>query len=211
MNMKNFETTFEEFNDLVNAGFLLHGHICPAMPLGIRAGLEALWQLGVKRSKNKELGVIIDNGPAHAALCFADGVQMATGCTFGKNNIIRTNKGKNNFILIDRNQNKAVSLKLKHPFLERVMSSPFVQKRKQGVQPYDIDEKIPLTAIQNMLNTPKEEMFSISSIIDSNFPESKGSFNIYKCEKCHDPVFEPGIRIVDDRHLCIDCSGYNSK
>ena len=55
--IKEFETDIEQFNELVNVGFVLHGHVCPAMPLGIRAGLVALKRLNVGRSKNKELRI----------------------------------------------------------------------------------------------------------------------------------------------------------
>ena len=44
-------------------------------------------QLGVARAQNKELLAIVELGDDHCAHCFADGVQMITGCTFGKGNI----------------------------------------------------------------------------------------------------------------------------
>ncbi len=39
-------------------GFNFHGHRCPAMPLGLRAGLKAMETLAVQRSEDKELYVI---------------------------------------------------------------------------------------------------------------------------------------------------------
>ncbi len=83
-----FQIDLENYNELINAGFILHGHVCPAMPLGIRAALEALNTLGVDRAQNKELHVIMENGPSHAALCFSEGVQVGTSATFGKGEII---------------------------------------------------------------------------------------------------------------------------
>jgi len=64
--------------------FEFHGHKCPAMPIGYRAGLAAMKQLGVERASNKELFMVCENGPAHATACFLDGVMAATGCTYGK-------------------------------------------------------------------------------------------------------------------------------
>jgi len=63
--------------------FEFHGHKCPAMPIGYRAGLAAMKQLGVERASNKELFMVCENGPAHATACFLDGVMAATGCTYG--------------------------------------------------------------------------------------------------------------------------------
>lgn len=72
---------------LLEIGIALHGHKCPAMPSGIRVGLAAMKALGVERASNKELYCICETGYAHATMCFVDGVQVATGCTFGKSNI----------------------------------------------------------------------------------------------------------------------------
>jgi len=80
--------------ELLKIGITFHGYKCPAMPLGMRAGLAALKELAVDRASNKELYCYCETGPAHAAACFVDGVQTATGCTFGKGNIEKLNYGK---------------------------------------------------------------------------------------------------------------------
>ncbi len=76
----NLQETFE-------VGLKFHGHKCPAMLIGLRAGLAAMQALGVERSKDKELFVRAETGKGHAASYFLDGVMMATGCTYGKSNI----------------------------------------------------------------------------------------------------------------------------
>ena len=77
----------DELNELFEEGMKFHGHKCPAMPMGLRAGLVAMKVLGVERSKDKELKVIAETGKGHAAGCFLDGIMVATGCTYGKSNI----------------------------------------------------------------------------------------------------------------------------
>ena len=205
---KEFETDIEQFNELVNVGFILHGHICPAMPLGIRAGLVALKKLEVGRSKNKELKLEVENGPSHAALCFSEGLQVATSCTFGKGNAIRTNEGKNAFTLIDMRTNKGVRVSLQYSFFDKMLKSAFVQKRKAGIEPYDIDETLPLTAIQNMLKAPDKNIFSVSEIFEVSTKKKAGTFSYGQCEDCKEPVFESGLRKKGDKLLCQKCSGY---
>lgn len=205
---KEFETDIAQFNELVNVGFVLHGHVCPAMPLGIRAGLVAMKKLGVSRSKNKELRMQVENGPAHAALCFSEGLQVATSCTFGKGNAIRTNESKNAFTLIDTRTNKAVRLSLKYSFFDKMLNSEFVQKRKAGIEPYDIDESLPITAIQNMLKAPDENIFSISEVFEVPEMKKAGTFSYGQCEECKEPVFESGLRKKGDKLHCQKCSGY---
>ena len=39
--------------DYLEVGLRFHGHKCPAMPLGLRAGLAAMKALGVERSQDK--------------------------------------------------------------------------------------------------------------------------------------------------------------
>lgn len=208
LDKKEFETDIEQFNELVNVGFTLHGHICPAMPLGLRAGLVALKKLQVGRSRNKELRMLVENGPSHAALCFSEGLQVATSCTFGKGNATRTNESKNAFTLIDTKTNKAVRVSLKYEFFDKMLNSEFVLKRKDGIEPYDIDESLPLTAIQNMLKAPDEKIFTISDVIDVPATKKSGTFSYRQCEECKEPVFESGLRKKGDKLLCQRCSGY---
>ncbi len=69
-----------ELQNLFDIGLRFHGHKCPAMPMGLRAGLAALKVLGVERAQNKELMVQSETGKGHAAGCFLDGIMTATGC-----------------------------------------------------------------------------------------------------------------------------------
>ena len=73
-----------EAKDFYDHGLALHGHKCPAMPMGLRVGAAALNALGVERAADGQLLALVELGEDHCATCFADGVQMVTGCTFGK-------------------------------------------------------------------------------------------------------------------------------
>ena len=201
-----FETNLIDFNELVNAGFILHGHVCPAMPLGIRAALEAMNKLGVERARNKELHVLMENGPSHAALCFSEGVQVGTSATFGKGEIARTNEGKNAFTLIEKQTGKSIRITIKWEFFEKMMSSDFVIKRKEGIEPYNIDQKLPLSMIQNMLKAPAEAIFSFGEIKQVSPILKKGTFNYHQCTLCQEPVYESGIRIQNGHYVCVACS-----
>ena len=79
-----------------------HGHKCWASTVGVRAGLAALRALGVERSPGTQLYGIIEIGDEHAAMCFGDGIQYTTGCTFGKGNIRKQAYGKLAITLIEK-------------------------------------------------------------------------------------------------------------
>ena len=92
----------------LESGLEFHGHKCPAMPLGLRAAETAMNKLGVERTGAKDLLAILELGEDHCAHCYADGVQMMTGCTFGKGNIRQLGFGKFGLTLVDRKLGRAV-------------------------------------------------------------------------------------------------------
>lgn len=94
--------------DLLDAALKLHGHRCPAMPMGLRAGSTALEALGAERARDGQLMALVELGDEHCATCFTDGVQMATGCTFGKGNIRKLDYGKFGLTLIDKKNTRSV-------------------------------------------------------------------------------------------------------
>ena len=108
---------------LLKNGIEFHGHKCPAMPMGMRAGLAALERLGVERASNKELYCYLETGPSHAMACFGDGVQVATGCTFGKGNVEKLNYGKIAFTLVDTKNKRSVMVCLNPEFHAKALSS----------------------------------------------------------------------------------------
>ena len=53
------------FEEILETGLKFHGHKCPAMPMGLKAGLAAMRALGVERAQDKELSVISETGKSH--------------------------------------------------------------------------------------------------------------------------------------------------
>ena len=105
-----------DFDEILDLGLKFHGHRCPAMPMGLKAGLAAMKVLGVKRAQDKELYVKAETGKGHAAGCFLDGIMTATGCTYGKSNIEKLYYNKMAFTLIDQQSGRSVRVSLKRGF-----------------------------------------------------------------------------------------------
>ncbi len=195
-----------EMQELLELGIKLHGHKCPAMPLGIRAGLAALRKLSVERAANKELFCLCETGSAHATMCFVDGVQVATSCTLGKSNLKKLEYSKNALTLIDLKRKKAVRVALNPAFQKKGLQSEFVKLRSQGIELQDIPAEITDPLIENIMIQPDEVLFKISEIFDCNFQTEKGTFEWDECEECGEIVFAPGIRIKKGRKLCLPCA-----
>ena len=111
--------------EYLEAGLNLHGHKCPAMPLGLRAGAAAMTRLGVERSKDKDLSAIVELGDDHCSHCFADGIQTVTGCTFGKGNLRKMAYGKFGVTLVDRKSGQAIRVVPQAEAQARMKETPF--------------------------------------------------------------------------------------
>ena len=141
-------------SELYRAALLMHGHRRPAMPLGLRAGLAALEALGVDRSRNGELRALVEIDRSHCGTCFADGIQMSTGCTFGKGNIDRLGYGKFAVTVIDNRGARSVRVVARPEVIQRSQESEFIAERRKWVPACQIDPRLSEDLIQRTLTDP---------------------------------------------------------
>jgi len=185
-----------------------HGHRCWASVAGVRAGLAALRELGVKRSGGRQLHAFIEIGEDHGGMCFGDGVQYATGCTLGKGNMEKTPYGKLAVTLIERVSNRAIRVSYKPTLQKRIGESAFMVKRGQGIEPDDIPEAEQLELVDLMWNAPESDVLTIDKTFQFDrdwMPEIMG---FVPCAACHELTARAYLRVVGDKHVCIPCSGY---
>ena len=197
----------KELKDYFEMALKFHGHKCPAMPMGLRAGLAAMKVLGVERAKDKELVVESETGEGHAAGCFVDGIMAATGSTYGKGNITKLHYNKMAFTLIDARTGKAVRVSLKPEFFEKALSSPFVQKRKEGVLPQDVPPEITGPQVERILNLPEQDFLMVSEVFKREVKKGLTSFEVKRCARCGEAAFTNKLKAGHDgRLLCVPCS-----
>lgn len=70
---------------LLGSGVDFHGHLGPYLVLGLRMGRHAVRKLRPKRLHEMSATVWTRNMPPQS--CVLDGIQVSSGCTFGKRNI----------------------------------------------------------------------------------------------------------------------------
>jgi len=199
----------EDLRVLFELGTKFHGHKCPAMPMGLRAGLAAMKALEVERAQDKELFVVAETGKGHAAGCFVDGIMTATGCTYGKSNIEKRYFNKMAFTLIDQQTGRAVRVSVKPDFFEKALASPFVQKRKAGVPPQDITPEIADPLVDRILSMDATAFLDIGDVHETAVKKPKGIFTAKACALCRELTFVNKLRLTEDgRWICIPCSGY---
>jgi formylmethanofuran dehydrogenase subunit E len=151
-------------DELYKVGLALHGHKCPAMPLGLRAGLAALDALGVQHAPDGQLTALVEIDRNHCSTCFADGVQVATGCTFGKGNIRSLGYGKFGLTLIDNKTGRSVRVVATPEAMRRSQESEFIQYRKKGVPASQVDAKLVEPLIDKVLSEAVEVLFKVEPI-----------------------------------------------
>ncbi len=186
-----------------------HGHRCWASVAGVRAGLAALRVLGVKRSGGTQLYGIVEIGEDHGGMCFADGVQCATGCTLGKGNIRKQPYGKLALTLIDKATNRSVRVSYKPTLQKEIGKSAFMQKRGMGIQPDDIPVEEQMELVNLIWDAPESDVLTVSEIATCKcewFPEVMG---FTACAACGELTAKAYLRVAGDKHVCIPCSGYD--
>lgn len=83
--------------DDVDKAVAFHGHECPGLWIGIRAAELCLEELG--HNDATPVTVVVESD-----MCGVDAIQVLTGCTFGKGNLIHRDLGKLafSFFRVDR-------------------------------------------------------------------------------------------------------------
>ena len=184
-----------------------HGHHCPFMPLGYRMGELAMKELGVTREKDHGFFVIPELGVGHPQTCLLDGIQAATGATYGKSLMERTFWGKMAATFYHPDKG-AVRISLRPEFLDDFGKVEFFGYRMKGVEPSKIPAEVADAALAWTDAQPDERVFKIEPQKEYTFKRIKGSFNKVKCSQCGEYVFERYVRIVNNEPRCIPCSGY---
>ncbi len=192
--------------DWLEIGQKFHGHKCPAMPNGLRVGAAAMNKLGVERAADGQLLAILELGDHHCATCFADGVQMITGCTFGKGNIKKLHYGKWGLTLVDVKSGKAIRV---NPKAETMMANKktkfFTDYRMQGIPASHVPADIVDPLVEKVMSMPDEDMLIISDIFEYKTQKPKDSFDGFVCDECGEMTVEKYGRLRGDKKVCIPC------
>jgi len=189
--------------------FEFHGHRCPFMPIGYRMGALALSNLGVQREKDHGLFVFPELGEGHPQTCMMDGIQVATGATYGKVLMAKTFYGKLAATFFHSGKG-AVRFALKPEFVDAMGKLEFFTYRKRGVEPSEIPAAVAAEVIDWTAAQPDGVVFKIEPKPEFRFTPAKGSFSKAMCSGCGEYVFERYLRTKDGKPVCIPCSGYSS-
>jgi formylmethanofuran dehydrogenase subunit E len=197
-----------DLEGLLQEAGILHGHRCPMLALGVKAGQYALSQLFPEGEIHGVTAIL------EALNCFADGIQLVTGCTLGNGGLVVKDLGKT-AVTVARHDGAAVRLLVRPDFRERLFSKyPTVQPLFDKVVlkvTADHEERHRFehmwsAVARRELDTPMEEQFLIKSLkIQAPHPRRRPSGVV--CSRCGEGVAESRIRVKDGQSFCLACAG----
>jgi len=187
--------------------FEFHGHRCPFMPIGYRMGRLALAKLDVDREKDHGFFVFPELGEGHPQTCMMDGIQVATGATYGKVLMAKTFYGKLAAVFCHPDRD-ALRYVLQPDFIDEMSKHEFFTYRKRGIEPSEIPPAVTDDLMRWVDELPDETIYKVQDLPDFVYEPVKGSFNRTKCSVCGEYVFDRYVRMKDGAPVCIPCSGY---
>ncbi|MCX6559290.1 MAG: FmdE family protein [Candidatus Aminicenantes bacterium] len=192
--------------DYYEQGLMLHGHKCPAMPMGLRVGAAAMNALEVERAQDGQLLALIELGEDHCATCFADGVQTITGCTFGKGNIKKLHFGKWGVTLVETSTGRAVRVTPKaEAMLANKQTDFFKEYREKGIPASKVPPEVVEPLVQRVLAASDAALLSVGPVFKYIIPHRPHSFSSLVCDGCGEMVVEGYARIIGGKQVCIPC------
>ncbi|MEJ2779417.1 FmdE family protein [Stygiolobus sp. CP850M] len=194
----------KRIHEIPEWAFEFHGHRCPAMPLGYLAGKYALKLLGIEKEKDTNTYVFSETGDEHHQGCFDDGVQAATGCTYGKGNYKRLQYGKM-AIIVYKPGKGAVRIRPKPEILDGCSKFEFFKYRKSGIPASQVPREVSDEVINYVLSKDFEELFYYEFLKDFTYSSLKKTMARIVCDDCGEPTYENYIKIFNGKRLCPRC------
>ena len=186
---------------------IFHGHICPGSAIGYKAANAGLNELKSSISEDEEIVAVVENDS-----CAVDAVQVLTGCTFGKGNLVFKDHGKQVYTFINRNTNDAVRVSLNDSFSVDTLAPQLSKLRalvNSGVatelEKADL-KQMTVEVSEEILDIPNSKMFHIEHV-EVDLPEKAKIYKSVKCSECGEMVSEHRSRVRNGKIICIPCFG----
>ena len=180
-----------------------HGHICPGLSIGYKAAKLAMERLKETHGDDEEIVAVVETDA-----CSADAVQVLTGCTFGKGNLIYKDYGKMALTLLSRKTGRGVRVVLRPgAFTPNEMQLKFLRKIMNGEA--DEEEKklfheLHLQRSRDVLEMPPDE-FLVIKTVQMELPARARIEPSEPCSRCGEPTMRTKLETIDGKGLCRGC------
>ncbi|UCE79846.1 MAG: hypothetical protein JSV13_04200 [Nitrospiraceae bacterium] len=179
-----------------------HGHACPGLALGYRVAMRALKEFEIPAA-DEEIVALVENNS-----CAIDAVQVVTGCTFGKGNLIFHDYGKQVYTFIKRPSGKylRISICWKKPAEsenERLLWEKYMKgDRSESVVDFVHARKS--SKIKHILTADERELMTVTTGT-MKVPDPAIIRPSVVCSSCHEKVMDLKAMHKNGYRFCIPC------
>ncbi|NLI96311.1 MAG: hypothetical protein GX436_06320 [Synergistaceae bacterium] len=186
----------------IREAIAFHGHWCPGLATGIRVAELALREIG--RAGDEDIVAV-----AESDTCAVDAVQVLTGCTVGKGNLVLLELGKMGFSFYRRRDGKAIRIVSRPPKPGEGSDEYRHLQAKSNEGTLTAEEATRFGALRRergrrILEADLEDLFEIKEPLRPVPPHAPMKRSL-TCESCGESVMETKARLSDGRILCPDC------
>ena len=188
----------------------LHGHLCPFVSLGVKAGQYSMKRLNDGSTGMEEVMAIVECNN-----CFTDGIQVVTGCTFGNNALIFRDLGKTAVTVALRGSGKGLRLIVRPEYQDEMFArypaaGPLFEKVvvlriATPEEEHHLHHIWPAIAHKE-LERPLEESLAVQEV-SLKLPAYARIYPMVACSQCGEGVMEPRIRLIKGQPTCLTCAG----
>lgn len=194
----------------------IHGHFCPGIALGVMATVHGLEQ--VRNSILHSDGLENLMAIVEINACFADGVQVVSGCTLGNNSLVYSDLGRLAATFAVRGNEHGVRVRVRPDFRARIerLVPEFYPLMKKVVIDREIDAQAKAAfkhkgteAAFALIQLPFSEIL-ISETTTPNLPEYAPITDSVVCSECGEMIMATKVlKDADERDLCYVCAGWS--
>jgi len=181
-----------------------HGHICPGLAIGYRSSKKAMDWLRENRADDEEVIAIIETNA-----CGADAVQVLTGCTFGKGNLIFKDYGKHVLTLISRKTGDGVRVSLKNGALTIDEEHQQLMGKIREGDVTDAEKErfreLHWRRSREVMEKAEEALFDVRKAHESLPPKAIVEPS-KPCDRCGEPTMSAKLIAQSGMMLCRECS-----
>jgi formylmethanofuran dehydrogenase subunit E len=181
-----------------------HGHSCPGLALGYRVATAALKAMKMEDiSEDEELVAIVENDS-----CAVDAIQVVTGCTFGKGNLVFRDYGKQVYTFLKRPSGSGVRISIDFIAPQETEREKELWRRySQGDRSEEVkravhDRKAKKT--KAILESPEKGLLKITKV-KIPLPREARIYTSVPCGVCGEKTAEPKARLREGKIVCIPC------
>ncbi|NJD56865.1 MAG: formylmethanofuran dehydrogenase, partial [Nitrospirae bacterium] len=163
---------------------------------------RALREFG-DRAEDEEIVSIVENNS-----CAVDAVQVMTGCTFGKGNLIFRDYGKQVYTFARRPSGKSIRISVVWERPEETKEEKRLwdayAKGDRSKKVLDFVHSRKSEKIRQILDAEDEELFAVAKGKIVLPPEAE-IYQSIRCGLCNEKVAEPKARVREGVQLCVPC------